>query len=255
MQKVETGRSTVYLVEERELVNLKKCGRQYRAGCPVHNSRDRDLVLVPYNVDGYFSEEDERRAGVGHCKSINCGAVVRVIEWNPTVAGRLLGRKVKAKVPCHSITSQDEDQAEEWQVRELAALNKIYDTASSALRHIRCYAYLAQRGLGSDEALALLECLGVGYIPPSEEWKKPPPVELKKWCDRVIFPFTTRQGERGYIGRTLILWTPGMDENEHKRLVNEYDTKMEEEYGKNASRYQIRRWRKTYRGDSSTHQH
>lgn len=248
MQKVETGRSTVYLVEESELSSLKKFGRQYRACCPVHNSRDRDLVLVPYNASGYLSEEDEQRAGIGHCKSIKCGAIVRVIEWNPDVAARLLGHKVKAGMPRHSINSQDEDQALEWQTRELAALNKVHDTAVSALHHPRAHAYLAQRGLGSDEALSLLERLGVGYIPEASEWKKTPPNELKKWCDRIIFPFTSRQGERGYIGRTLMLWTIDMDENEHKCMLNEHDTAMEEEHGNDAAKYQIRRWRKTYQG-------
>ena len=89
--------------------------------------------------------------------------------------------------------------------------------------------------------------LGVAYIPPAEEWKSPPPDALRKWCDRIIFPFTTRDGERGYIGRTLHLWQPGMDENEHKQFLVEYDKRMEEEHGKDAAQYQIRRWRKTYR--------
>jgi Toprim-like len=247
MQKIETRRSTVYLVNESELSGLKKTGRQMRAQCPVHNSRDRDLVLVPFKSDGYLSEDEEKNAGIGYCHSDKCRATVRVIEWNPDAASRLLGHKVKAGVPRYSITDKDEEEAEKWQQRELAALNKVYDTALSALHQARCLGYLEARGLGSDEALDLLECLGVGYIPPSEDWKKTPPRELLKWCDRIVFPYTTRSGERGYIGRTLMLWTPGMDENEHKRLLNEHDVEMEEKYGLDAGKYQFQRWRKTYR--------
>lgn len=237
----------VHVISENDLQHIKKAGRRIRATCPIHHSRDRDLSIAPYSPDGYLDEDEENLVGFGYCHSANCGATVLVQEWNPKAASRILGRPVQTATPRVSLSADEMEHAEEWQRRELAALNKIYAHASSQLRHVRAYAYLAQRGLAGQDALHLLESLGVAYIPPAKEWKSPPPYELQKWCDRIIFPFNCSTGERGYIGRALTLWQPGMDENEHKRLLNEHDELMEQEHGKDASRYQIRRWRKTYR--------
>ena len=237
--------NTIRVISENDLQHIKKMGKRIRALCPIHNSRDRDLSIAPYSE--YLDEDDQRLAGFGYCHSANCGATVLVQEWNPAAASRILGRPVMVKEPKVSITAGELEKAEAWQRRELDGINKIYPHAASQLRHERASSYLAQRGLGEQEAVDLLESLGVAYIPPAEEWKSPPPDALRKWCDRIIFPFTTRDGERGYIGRTLHLWQSGMDENEHKQLLVEYDKRMEEEHGKDAAQYQIRRWRKTYR--------
>lgn len=242
----EVQAHVIHVISENDLQGVKKAGKRLRALCPIHHSRDRDLSLNPC-LDYYLDEDEARLAGFGHCHSANCGATVLVQEWNPRAASRILGRPVEKCDPRITLTSKEIEQAEEWQRRELAALNKIYPSAQLQLRHLRAYAYLAQRGLGDQGALDLLAALGVGYIPPAEEWKSAPPSQLKHWCDRVIFPFTCAGGERGYIGRSLLLWVPGMDENEHKRLLNEHDERMEQEHGKEAGRYQIRRWRKTYK--------
>jgi hypothetical protein len=54
---------------------------------------------------------------------------------------------------------------------------------------------------------------------------------LQKWIDRVIFPLSSPDG-RGYAGRSLSRWRPGLDENEHKRLLDQPGAPE--------------RWRKTY---------
>lgn len=236
----------IHVISENDLQRARKVGRRIRACCPIHNSRDRDLSIAPYS-DDYLCDEDEKHAGFGYCHGSSCHAVVLVQEWNPQAAARLLGRSIKTAPPRLRMTGDELDQAEEWQRRELVSLNKIYDSAAGNLRNLRAYAYLAGRGLGSAEALDLLAQQGAAYIPPAPEWKRQPPAELARWCDRIIFPFTTRDGERGYIGRSLRLWTPGMDESEHKKLLDEHDARMEEQHGKDAGRYQIRRWLKTYR--------
>jgi hypothetical protein len=235
----------IHVISENDLRHWKKVGRRIRALCPIHNSRDRDLSIAPYAE--YLDEDEQRLAGFGYCHSANCGATILVQEWNPEAAMRLLGRPVLAREPKVSLTIEDLEQAEAWQHRELQGLNKVYSHAASQLRNARAKAYLAQRGLGEPEAMDLLPSLGVAYIPRACEWKSPPPGELRKWCDRIIFPFTCANGERGYLGRALHLWEPGMDENEHKRVLIEHDKRMEEEQGKDAAGYQIRRWRKTYR--------
>ena len=89
--------------------------------------------------------------------------------------------------------------------------------------------------------------MGVGYIPAAHEWNIAAPIELYKWCDRIIFPSTCSNGERGYAGRTLDQWFPGMDENEHKEDLAIYNQHLKQEFGKDAARYLVYRWRKTYR--------
>src|SRR2546429_1262732 len=237
--------NTIHVISENDLQHWKKIGRRIRSLCPIHHSRDRDLSIAPYSE--YLDEDDQRLAGFGYCHSANCGATVLVQEWNPSAAAHILGRPVIAKEPKVSVTAEDLEKAESWQRRELDGLTRIYQHAASQLRHERAFSYLAQRGLGDQEALGLLESLGVAYIPPDEEWKSSPPNELRKWCDRIIFPFTCANGERGYLGRSLRFWQTGMDENEHKRILVEHDKQMEEEHGKDAAQYQVRRWRKTYR--------
>jgi hypothetical protein len=41
---------------------------------------------------------------------------------------------------------------------------------------------------------------------------------LKRWIGRILFPLHSPYGQ-GYIGRTLLQWEPGMDENAHKALL------------------------------------
>ena len=233
----------VHVISENDLDRVKKIGRRIRACCPVHHSRDRDLSIAPYFVN--MDEEDERLAGWGYCHSINCGATVLVKEWNPRAASWYLGKPVTPVTPRITVLADGMRQAEEWQVKQLAALKKIHDTAISQLAHPRARAYLEQRGVV--HTLGTLLALKVGYIPPDSDWRAPVPDILGQWCDRFLFPFTTCDGDTGFIGRALQLWTPGMDEREHKRLIEDYDDRMEVEHGDHAARYQIRRWRKTYK--------
>lgn len=235
----------IHVISENDLQGMKKSGTRIRARCPIHGSRDRDLSIAPAQ-DEYFDEDAERLAGFGFCHSANCGATVLVQEWNPKAAVRILGRPIQVREPRVKMSSAELEKAEEWQRRELAALEKIYP-ASLNLKHVRAFAYLAQRGLQSQEAQDLLTSLGGGYIPPAEEWKQEPPAALRKWCDRIIFPYRCSNGERGFIGRTLYLWEPGMDESEHKRLLLAYEKHMEEEHQNQAYKYLVRRYEKTYK--------
>ena len=43
---------------------------------------------------------------------------------------------------------------------------------------------------------------------------------LKRWIGRIIFPLGSPDGQ-GFIGRTLLKWEPGMDENAHKALLDQ----------------------------------
>ncbi len=106
------------------------------------------------------------------------------------------------------VKKQDAPSAD-WQL-----LQDIYPRACLALKnHARALAYLAERAIPLDIAVEH----GLGYIPPLADIKLTPELErIKKWCDRVIFPLETPDGRRGFTGRALALWSPGMDENSHK---------------------------------------
>jgi DNA primase len=122
-----------------------------------------------------------------------------------------------------------EQQAEKWQREELAALQSLYpDIQQALLKRKLPRAYLSQRGIPFD----LVETLGIGYLPHLAEQQLKRYPQLKKWQNRLIFPYKPYAGDIGYLGRSLMLWRPGMDENEHKRLLDEQD---------------IRRYEKTWR--------
>jgi hypothetical protein len=103
----------------------------------------------------------------------------------------------------------------------------------------RAQAYLQER----DSTLEVAQEAGVVYLPLSALCS--PDLQdqrhvLEKWVDSLIFPLWASDGRRGYAGRTLRLWKPSMDENEHKELL--------EASGKQtggSEQHQIRRWRKT----------
>jgi hypothetical protein len=119
-------------------------------------------------------------------------------------------------------------------------LTALYPRMQAALPSSeRAQAYLSERSI----PLGVAQAAGVVYLPPLA-LKSPDLQEqhflITKWVDRLIFPLWAADGRRGYAGRTLHLWKPGMDENEHKRLLDECDSQA----GKDERR-KVRRWRKT----------
>jgi len=87
-----------------------------------------------------------------------------------------------------------------------------------ALAHSqRAQLYLRGRGIPLETARAS----GVGYVPSAllerPEMRKEREV-LRRWGDRMLFPLNSPFG-RGYIGRSLWHWQPGMNEVIHKALL------------------------------------
>lgn len=222
MEKVETASGTdVWIISEGELQYPRKVGKEYRARCPIHGSKDRDL--------GYVAEGYEK-AGWGRCYGANCNAVVFVAELNPEVANNMLKadanrkqRKVELFRPGKQRQAPKEEATpiEGWQLREQQGLDQLAPRAIEKLTHPRAQAYLRARGLEGEKVYQLLTSLGVGYLPPIQSWHKPPSDEIKKWCDYIIFPCTRLDGTTGYIGRRLEYWVEGMDENEHREIFKE----------------------------------
>ena len=107
-----------------------------------------------------------------------------------------------------------------WQREEVAALTALAPLTCQALSSSRrAQAYLNQRGVPA----ALAQACGVGYLSRVVWEQAMLPVEqktrLQRWIGRLIFPLHSPEGQ-GYIGRTLLGWEPGIDENAHKALLD-----------------------------------
>jgi Toprim-like len=133
---------------------------------------------------------------------------------------------------------------DQWQLDELQCLTDIYERAKLALRRDRARAYLQERGIPFETA----EKHGLGYIPALSDIEHVTPEleRLRRWCDRIIFPIQTPDGQTGYCGRSLFLWETGIDEDEHKRRIDAYNLQMKELYGDKALWHQMPRWKYTY---------
>lgn len=248
----------VYIISENDLQVTRQLGRSYRALCPIHNSRDSDASIHGYRDD--MSEDEAMRAGWGKCFGISCNAVILVKEWNPSAVYWVTGSKYAgSSEPKMHLDLAKIELSGEWQLYELQALEKLYPTMVQRLDHPRSIDYLTQRyGVPMERLSDVLHTLGAGYVPPLEEWTTTPQQicqklfkntendyswVLNKWCDRLIFPFTTPDQKRGFSGRSMHLWVSGMDENEHKKILNELD----KQYLASGTYNPYRRYEKTYR--------
>jgi len=107
-----------------------------------------------------------------------------------------------------------------WQQDELAALLSLDEQMRIALAHSqKVQEYLNERGISLEMALTT----GVRYLPAVMvnrlESQKQRGI-LRRWAERILFPLVSPVG-KGYIGRSLWHWQPGMDENIHKSLLDQ----------------------------------
>src|SRR5260221_4206224 len=105
-----------------------------------------------------------------------------------------------------------------WQRGEVNALTTVTPLMRQALvSSHKAQGYLNERGI----PLAVARASGIGYLSRAvweqapDEWRS----LLTRWIGRLIFPLGSPKGQ-GFIGRTLLRWEPGMDENAHKALLD-----------------------------------
>ncbi len=232
--------STTILLHEYELATWapRKMGSKLRTYCPVHGGDHQRSLDIRLEDDGPFKK------GYGFCH--NCKATIFVIEMDPRRAACIErdqqgdGRSSLKKIDLLKPRSRGASTPDQWQQKERSLLTSLYTRMRTALvQSERAQAYLQERAI----PLEIAQAAGVVYLPPSA--LKSPDLQVQrtlveKWCDRLIFPLWAADGRRGYAGRSLRLWKPGIDENEHKHLVEESDKQA----GKD-ERKKIRRWRKT----------
>jgi len=105
-----------------------------------------------------------------------------------------------------------------WQRDEVIALAAVAPLMCEALASSRrVWLYLNERGI----PLAVARASSIGYLSRAV-WEQAPTEWrslLTRWIGRIVFPLRSPQGQ-GFIGRTLLKWEPGMDENAHKALLD-----------------------------------
>ncbi len=215
----------IEIVLQTELRDPLDVGTHLRAFCHLHGSDHQRSLSI------------DKATGWGHCFNATCEATVLVAEWNPALANRLLEthsrRRSAADAPACPFTQQRRSSLRmpvdvrpparlppAWQQEEVAILRSLEEQLRAELVHAqRARAYLEERKI----PLELVLATGVGYLPPTmldtsicAEKKR----ILQRWAERLIFPLASPHG-KGYIGRSLWRWQPGMDENVHKALLEQ----------------------------------
>lgn len=214
----------IQIISQRELRDPLLAGEYMRAYCHIHGSDHQRSLSI------------NRRTGWGRCFNAACDAIVLVIEWNPTVAGRLLSSYEQATLSApHSFAQLPRPPSlsivqpvlllpaavpSRWQQQERLALLDLDEPMREALAQSkRARAYLNERGI----PLHIAQAAGVGYLPtgllrlPQAQAQR---TLLRRWTDRLLFPLHTPDGQ-GYIGRSLWRWIPGMDEHVHKSILDQ----------------------------------
>jgi DNA primase len=106
----------------------------------------------------------------------------------------------------------------QWQCAEVEALCAAWPLLRDELASVRAQAYLDERAIPPDIAQAA----GIGYLSRAAAEEAPVPDEqrdlLSRWIGRIVFPLGSPDG-RGFIGRSLWYWEPGMDELQHKAVL------------------------------------
>lgn len=215
----------IEIVLECELCSPLDMGGRVRAYCHIHGSdHQRSLSIT-------------KATGWGHCYNAACGATVLVAEWNRPVAKRLLhmyyrGLTSAALPSYHPPVMETRNRPAysqpmlfpplraipQWQQAEHEALCRLEEDMRRALvASRRARLYLRERGIPLKVALAT----GTGYFPATllnKPTLRGQRAVLHRWVDRVIFPLHSPDS-RGFIGRSLWQWQPGMNEMTHKALL------------------------------------
>ncbi len=208
-----------------DAVESRGGGGRLRAYCPIHGGdHQRSLSIDP-----------ETGWGFCHC----CHATVLVTS----TGSRLVGGRAYAHAQCnassniltfppradhHSSTPARPSlvqhiyratTASGWQRDEVIAHTAVAPLMCEALASSRkAQGYLNERGI----PLAVARASGIGYLSRAV-WEQAPTEWrslLTRWIGRIIFPLGSPEGQ-GFIGRTLLRWEPGMDENAHKALLDQ----------------------------------
>ena len=197
-------------------------GTRLRATCPIHGGDHQRSLSI------------DSESGWGYCHC--CHATVLVEQLNRNRSGeRHASRSFERESshPTRTIHSREYSSSHGllrslsvqplWQQGERAALTALAPLLrSSLLTSRRVQTYLEERGI----PVALAQSSDMGYLSRAL-WEQAGTwlaagqhARLRRWIERVLFPLHSPDG-CGFIGRTLIGWQAGMDENTHKAVLEQ----------------------------------
>lgn len=207
----------IHVLSESDL-DVDASGERLRAFCPIHGSDHQRSLSI------------DASTGWGWCHC--CHSTVFVEEYDASIAATLKrsehrGQRLRGlpdrpvrRCPSRSHPPPTHLPAAQtaWQRDEVAALEAVWPLMREELASERVAAYLDERGIAPDLAWGS----NLGYLSLSV-WEDALVSDaqhdlLSRWIGRIIFPLGSPAG-RGYIGRTIVCWDPGMDEYEHKSML------------------------------------
>lgn len=193
------------IISESDLRHPKPSGGWIRAYCPIHGGDHQRSLSI---------NED---TGFGRCHQCGAGVVVR--EINPDAAANIAQHShsdvIKVRDPKYFMQRQPKPPTvQPWQQEEIALLRALQPHMEAHLADERARTYLAERGI----SLVTAERCHAGYIPDVGLCGRYAP--LARWRDRLIFPVQSKENGIQFVGRSLKLWHPGMDEGTHKQLLD-----------------------------------
>jgi hypothetical protein len=217
----------IHVLAASDLDDPLPSGKRLRAFCPIHGSDTQRSLSV------------DATSGWGFCH--NCHATVLVEEYAPDIAVRLrYGRSdntdaaerisglpsadVAHPSPPSRLTHTHFQPARpsatsQWQRQEQAIVHHVWPLLQQeACSSRRARAYLDERGIPPE----ITQASGIGYLS-RHLWEAASVSDeqralLKRWLGRIIFPLVSPDGH-GFIGRSLWYWEPGMNENQHKAVL------------------------------------
>jgi hypothetical protein len=217
----------IHVLAASDLDDPLPSGERLRAFCPIHGGDTQRSLSV------------DAASGWGFCH--NCHATVLVEEYAPDIAERLRqGRSDNADAGerISGLPSADvahphprlshthfrpatPSAASQWQCQEQAVVHQVWPLLQQeACSSRRATAYLDERGIPPE----ITRTSGIGYLS-RHLWEAAPVSDeqrslLKRWLGRIVFPLGSPDGH-GFIGRALWYWEPGMNENQHKAVLEE----------------------------------
>ena len=221
-----TRRGTViHLVSSSDLVDAIQSGERLRSYCPIHGSDHQRSLSIDSATGWGFCHSCHATVLVPSMASVNASSQGNRGEQHSTHRGfayraSTIHLPVPSLHPHQTRQVHTEPSSSPWQQEEVAALTAVAPMMHEALvSSQRAQLYLAERAL----PLAVAQACGVGYLSHGA-WKYALVSQeqrqlLKRWIGRIIFPLGSLDGY-GFIGRTLLRWVPGMDENAHKALLD-----------------------------------
>jgi DNA primase len=212
----------IQLLALDDLSDVVTGGTRVRACCPIHGGDHQRSLSI------------DTESGWGYCHC--CHATVLVEPFNRNSSGERYASRSFVRESHHPTDtthsggysyshglSRTPSVQPTWQQEEQTALTTLAPLLrSSLLTSRRVQSYLEERGI----PLALAQGSGLGYLSRGV-WEQvgaslaaEQHARLRRWVGRLLFPLHAPDG-CGFIGRTLVGWQSGMDENAHKAVLEQ----------------------------------